>query len=72
VTSHGDLVPRARELAAAAGVRGGDRVLTGAAPDQALTAWLGVLALDGSLVLHHDAAGAPDSVADQEGVTRRV
>jgi uncharacterized protein (TIGR03089 family) len=77
-TAHGELLAQARDLATAAGVRPGDRVLTGASPDRALTAWLGVLALDGSLVLHHDAAGtagtagAVDAVAGQEGVTRRL
>ena len=71
-TSHGELVAAARDLAGAAGVRPGDRVLTGAGPELALTAWLGVLALDGSLVLHHDPAGAPDSLAAQEAVSRRL
>ena len=71
-TSHGELVAVARDLAGAAGVRPGDRVLTGAGPELALTAWLGVLALDGSLVLHHAPDGAPDSLAAQEAVSRRL
>jgi uncharacterized protein (TIGR03089 family) len=71
-TSHGDLVTAAREAAAAAGVQPGDRVLTGAGPELALGGWLGVLALDGSLVLHHDPAAAPESLDAQEAVSRRV
>jgi hypothetical protein len=47
-------------------------VLTGAGPELALAAWLGVLALDGSLVLHHDPAGAPASLDAQEAVSRRL
>ena len=71
-TSHGELLATAREAAAAAGVRPGDRVLTGAGPELALATWLGVLALDGSLVLHHDPAGAPASLDAQEAVSRRL
>jgi uncharacterized protein (TIGR03089 family) len=71
-TSHGDLVTAAGEAARAAGVHPGDRVLTGAGPELALATWLGVLALDGSLVLHHDPAAAPESLAAQEAVSRRV
>jgi len=71
-TSHGELVAAARAAAGAAGVRPGDRVLTGAGPELALATWLGVLALDGSLVLHHDPAGAPASLDGQEAISRRL
>jgi uncharacterized protein (TIGR03089 family) len=66
-----DLVPSARITALGAGVFKGDRVFTGAGPDDALVAWLGVLALDGSIVLHHDAEAAENDLLRQEGVTRR-
>lgn len=65
---HGDLLAVAREGATGAGAGPGDRVLATTGPDDALTAWLGPLALDGSLVL-----GAVDArLRAQEGVTALV
>jgi uncharacterized protein (TIGR03089 family) len=66
-----DLVPSARITALGAGVFKGDRVFTGNGADDALVAWLGVLALDGSIVLHHDAEAEDGPLLRQEQVTRR-
>jgi len=66
-----DLVPSARITALGAGVFKGDRVFTGAGPEDALVAWLGVLALDGSVVLHHDAETVEGDLLRQEQVSRR-
>jgi uncharacterized protein (TIGR03089 family) len=66
-----DLVPSARITSLGAGIYKGDRVFTGAGPADALVAWLGVLALDGSIVLHHDADAEDGPLLRQEHVTRR-
>jgi uncharacterized protein (TIGR03089 family) len=68
---YGDLVAAARTNALGSGLHPGDRVLSGAGPEDAVVGWLGVLALDGSVVLHHDVAAATDALVEQEGVTRR-
>lgn len=68
-----ELLDRARSGAAGLGAGDGARVLTGRRPDGYLGPLLGVLLLDGSVVLHHDpaalAAGAADGLAAQEKVT---
>jgi uncharacterized protein (TIGR03089 family) len=68
---YGDLVAAARTNAIGSGLHPGDRVLSGAGPEDAVVGWLGVLALDGSVVMHHDVGAATDELAEQEGVTRR-
>jgi uncharacterized protein (TIGR03089 family) len=68
---YGDLVAAARTNAIGSGLHPGDRVLSGAGPEDAVVGWLGVLALDGSVVLHHDVATATDDLVGSEGVTRR-
>jgi uncharacterized protein (TIGR03089 family) len=68
---YGDLVAAARTNAIGSGLHPGDRVLSGAGPEDAVVGWLGVLALDGSVVLHHDVGAATDALVEQEGVTRR-
>ena len=68
---YGDLVAAARTNAIGSGLHPGDRVLAGAGPEDAVVGWLGVLALDGSVVLHHDVGAASDALVEQEGVTRR-
>jgi hypothetical protein len=68
---YGDLVAAARTNAIGSGLHPGDRVLSGAGPEDAVVGWLGVLALDGSMVLHHDVGAATDALVEQEGVTRR-
>lgn len=73
-TSHSDLLATARRLASQIGVRPGDRLLTGAGADRALPAWLGPLALGGSVVLHHDLGSLDDAarqrLSAQEAVSR--
>jgi uncharacterized protein (TIGR03089 family) len=68
---YGDLVAAARTNAIGSGLHPGDRVLSGAGPEDAVVGCLGVLALDGSVVLHHDVGAATDALVEQEGVTRR-
>jgi uncharacterized protein (TIGR03089 family) len=66
-----DLVAAARIRALGSGVHPRDRVLTGAGPEDAVVGWLGVLALDGSLVIHHDPDEVGVDALRQEGVNRR-
>lgn len=68
---YGDLLAMARTNALGSGLHPGDRVLSGAGAEDAVVGWLGVLAIDGSIVLHHDLAAAGDDLASQEAVTRR-
>jgi uncharacterized protein (TIGR03089 family) len=55
------------------GVSSGVRLLTGAGPERALSAYLAPLMADGSIVIHHNLAGLTEAerqhLIDQEGIT---
>ena len=59
--------------AGAGGVGRGVRLLTGAGPERAVSAYLAPLVAGGSVVIHHDLAGLSEAerqhLVDQEGVT---
>ena len=71
--TYGQVVPSARASAAELGLVPQARVMTSAGPQDAVRAWLGAWAVDGSLVLFRkDASAEDDATLERRASTERV